>query len=281
MLAKNELKKYLNPLSPIPTRMRPRGKLSEFIRCILFDIYGTLFISGSGDIGTAKKQSPANHHLQGLLDAYGIDKSPQQLMAAFYCAIEKKHDQLKKQNVDFPEVEIDVIWQHILPTTDLDTARGFALAFELIVNPVYPMPHLRTFLMQLKKRGILLGIVSNAQFYTQYLFPLFLNADIDEFGFDTSLCFFSYQYQHAKPSLLLFREAAEALAHMGIKDTSVLYVGNDMLNDIYPASSIGFRTALFAGDARSLRLRENDLRCRNVSPDLIVTELMQLLEYIP
>jgi len=53
-----------------------------------------------------------------------------------------------------------------------------------------------------------------------------------------------------------------------------------MLNDIYPANAIGFQTALFAGDQRSLRLRTDDPRCVNLKPDLVLTDLAQLLKYI-
>jgi len=49
-----------------------------------------------------------------------------------------------------------------------------------------------------------------------------------------------------------------------------------MLNDIQPSGELGFRTALFAGDERSLRLREGDRRVENVSPDLIITDLRVL-----
>ena len=58
----------------------------------------------------------------------------------------------------------------------------------------------------------------------------------------------------------------------------VLAVGNDMLNDVLPARETGFRTALFAGDARSLRLREGDPRLDVFSPDLVLTDLDQLPE---
>ena len=54
-------------------------------------------------------------------------------------------------------------------------------------------------------------------------------------------------------------------------------MGNDMLNDILPARSVGFRTALFAGDKRSLRLRRDDPRCNNLKPDMILTDLIQLV----
>jgi len=53
-----------------------------------------------------------------------------------------------------------------------------------------------------------------------------------------------------------------------------------MLNDILPAQRIGFKTALFAGDKRSLRLRPDDARCEDIVPDIIVTDLLQLVEYL-
>ncbi|MGD8667822.1 MAG: hypothetical protein PVI58_17580, partial [Desulfobacterales bacterium] len=69
-------------------------------------------------------------------------------------------------------------------------------------------------------------------------------------------------------------------AAKGIARSSTLVVGNDMLNDIYPAKKMGFQTALFAGDARSLRLRKDDPRCHDLRADLILTDLEQLIGHI-
>jgi len=57
----------------------------------------------------------------------------------------------------------------------------------------------------------------------------------------------------------------------------VLYVGNDRVNDIWPAVEEGMSTALFAGDSRSFRPRENDPRIRGVREDLLLTDLRQLI----
>ena len=57
-----------------------------------------------------------------------------------------------------------------------------------------------------------------------------------------------------------------------------MYVGNDMLNDIASAAKVGLRTALFAGDARSLRWRKGDERVEGVVPDLVLTDLLQLVD---
>jgi len=65
----------------------------------------------------------------------------------------------------------------------------------------------------------------------------------------------------------------------GINPQQPLYVGNDMLKDIWPAARLGCKTALFAGDRRSLRLREDDERCRELEPDLVVDDLSQLAQF--
>lgn len=272
--------KYATPLFPIPTSLKHSGKLKQKIRCVLFDIYGTLFISGSGDISVAKKESQQIEKLETLLIKFGISKSPKKVLDGLFNTIEETHVSLRKKGIDFPEVVIEQIWMRVLENDDFSTVRAFAIEFELIANPVYPMPHLKKMLSNCKELNVLMGIISNAQFYTPYLFNWFLDSSPEALGFDPDLTLYSYQFGYAKPSTFMFKMAAEKLKHRHIPPPSVLYMGNDILNDIYPAKKIGFSTALFAGDARSLRLREDDPKCKNLSADLIITDLDQILDYI-
>jgi len=281
MLKNNLLSKYMKPLLPRPTSFQRSGKLEDKIQGILFDIYGTLFISGSGDIGTAKGKSYTAENLENLLNTFGIPQTPPEILNRFFATIETTHQTLNEKGVDFPEVEIDRIWMRVLEIDDLDTVRAFAVEFEWIVNPVYPMPNLEKTLSTCNALNVLLGIISNAQFYTPYLFKWFLDSSPEDAGFHPDLIFYSYKFGYAKPSIFMFDAAAEELGKMGVSPHSVLYVGNDMLNDIYPANKAGFRTALFAGDARSLRLRENDPRCKDLSADIVITDLIQILDHIP
>ena len=277
---KELFKKYTRSLTPVPTGRQPAGHLDQAVKCILFDVYGTLFISDSGDIGIARAKSKKHREIQNLIEKYHVNAASDSLLQTLYDCIEKKHLLMRREGIDFPEIEIDAIWMEILNTKDRSTARQFALEFELIVNPVYPMPHLKDVLESLKKRQIPMGMISNAQFHTLYLFDWFLNGNPQDLGFSVELLFLSYRLKHAKPSGRLFELAAEKLKHMGIPGSSVLYVGNDMRNDIMPATKTGFQTALFAGDKRSLRLREDDPDCKDITPDIVITDLSQLLEYI-
>ncbi|OEU67483.1 MAG: hypothetical protein BBJ57_08335 [Desulfobacterales bacterium PC51MH44] len=280
MLNSDLISKYITPISPLPTSLHQSGKLKKKIKSILFDVYGTLFISGSGDISIAKREARQTEKLEKLLHKFGINKDPQTILKGFFSTIENEHEILRKKGIDFPEVEIDQIWMRVLENKDPDTIRVFAVEFELIVNPVYPMPHLEKMLAICKDLNVLMGIISNAQFYTPYLFNWFLDSNPEDLGFHPDLILYSYKFGHAKPSTFMFQVAVERLKKSDIPAHSALYIGNDMLNDIYPAKKAGFQTALFAGDARSLRLRKDDPECKDLSADLVITDLVQILDYL-
>jgi putative hydrolase of the HAD superfamily len=280
MLKSDLISKYITPISPLPTSLHQSGKLKKKIKSILFDVYGTLFISGSGDISISKREARQTEKLAKLLHKFGINKDPQTIVKGFFSTIDNEHEILRKKGINFPEVEIDQIWMRVLENNDPDTIRGFAVEFELIVNPVYPMPHLEKMLAICKDLNVLMGIISNAQFYTPYLFNWFLDSNPEDLGFHPDLTLFSYKFGHAKPSTFMFQIAVERLKKRDIPAHSALYIGNDMLNDIYPAKKAGFQTALFAGDARSLRLRKDDSECKDLSADLVITDLVQILDYL-
>ena len=113
------------------------------------------------------------------------------------------------------------------------------------------------------------------------LHTAFLDADLEELGFDRRLLFFSCAYLRAKPGTFLYERAREVLSDQGVRAGEVLFVGNDMRNDIWPAQKVGFRTAIFAGDRRSLRLRADDPCCGQLRADVTITELSQLMQVLP
>ncbi len=267
-------------LKPRPTGLKPRGQLDAPIKCILFDIYGTLFISESGDIGQARQLARRSNKIASLLRDWGTDSPVDRVIQRFLDAIEAEHQKLKLRGNRYPEVQIDQIWMDVLNLSTLDQARAFALEYELIVNPVYPMPRLKEMLEACHAAGVVMGVISNAQFYTSYLFEWFLGSQMQHLGIDPELTLLSYKYGCAKPSMQLFETARKRLESRDIAPHQALYLGNDMRNDIWPAARAGFKTALFAGDARSLRLRNDHPRCRELEPDLIVTDLNQIRAYL-
>jgi putative hydrolase of the HAD superfamily len=162
----------------------------------------------------------------------------------------------------------------ILGINDIAVIKKSACLFELIVNPVYPMPNLEKMLSACHESNVTMGIISNAQFYTKCLFEWFLDLRPEQIGFHPALTIYSYICVHAKPLMCMFDRANEKLKDMGICENDVLYLGNDMLNDISPAKKAGFTTALFAGDKRSLRLRKDHSECMHMKADMVITDLI-------
>lgn len=271
---------YAAAMSPEPTPLSAGGRLNLPVRVVLFDIYGTLLISASGDIHAAVNQPRSNERIEQLLHKYHVRHSVPDLLDAYFSTVQSAHDRMRGQGIDVPEIQVESIWMKVLQTHDLVTARRFAVEFEMIVDPTWPMPHARETIAAIRQTGIILGIISNAQFYTPHLFDLFFEASVEEMGFDPGLIFYSFIHGRAKPSPEMFEKAADRIRSMGFEPGEAVYVGNDMKNDILPSRAMGFQTVLFAGDRRSLRLRENDPGCMGVNPDLVITDLAQFPAYL-
>ena len=287
----------LDPIRPIPTETQPNFRKDETIKAIILDIYGTMLISSSGDIDRTEL---SEKNLKTALDAAGIkitdgvDDVLNQILQDFEYTVRICHEAARKNNVPYPEIDILSVWKIILIHSrrkklidykdDVDIML-LTCVFEFLSNHVYPMPELHYTIEELHKKSMPLGIVSNAQFYTPVLLNYYLNGLISlnekVRGFDKDLTVFSYKLGKGKPDPSLFEELIPTLKwKYGIIPSEVLFIGNDMLKDIYTSKQVGFKTALFAGDKRSLRMHENDKRTTGVKPDYIITEIKQLLEIV-
>ena len=269
----------LQPLGPLPLKLREdwealvpkkNAPVLDGIRAVLFDLYGTLFISGAGEIAAmAADIVPAEIQNNALAE----------METYFRQEVKRRHETARAAGIDWPEVKAEEIWAAYkgnLPDARIASpysGRELALRYELEINPVYPMPYAKEVLHSLVSGGRKLGIISNAQFYTPLLFNAFFNASPRELGFDPELCIYSFEEGEAKPSPRLFTKARELLIRQNIQPEETLYIGNDMRNDIIPAAAAGFATALFAGDRRSLRLRESDPACAGKKPSMVIKDL--------
>ena len=292
----DRIKELSEPLEPLPTGAKLNLTVLDGMETVLFDIYGTLLVSGSGDVGIAAATDSAEALIQSLIvSGYEGDheRAGELGPGLLHAQVEHWHKAARESGTDFPEVEISRVWKNIIerfqsleilkPDDDPRRIERLAVEYECRVNPVWPMPDALRTIKNLHERGFRLGIVSNAQFYTPLTIEALFGKSLEQLGFEKELCVFSYKKLKAKPSVELFsfdkaqdRQALETKVDW----SKTLYVGNDMLNDIWTASQVGCRTCLFAGDQRSLRLRENDKRCRNLRPDAVVDNLHQITEMV-
>ena len=297
------IEKFLSESSkmvPVPTSLEPRYKPNPSIRTVVFDVYGTILISASGDI---EESVISTDNLKTSLNAAGIELSesladPVQvlfdMLDSFKKQILRTHEEERRPDKPYPEVDILEIWNTILKRSHQEQLihisdplciKCFTFVFELLCNNLYPMPEMKDVILKLASRDLPLGIISNAQFYTPVILNFFMHGKISESEvvapFDPDITVFSYVQKRSKPDGLLFDIVKEQCRlKYQISPSEILFVGNDMFRDIYPAKRAGFKTALFAGDRKSLRLRKEKPETDGLEPDFIITELNQLLKII-
>ncbi len=273
------------PMEPLPSGESSRSEPLAGIRAVLFDVYGTLLISASGELELTGEGNRAAC-LAEALRSLGIEPPATCSDATEWLSdeIRARHTASRSSGIDVPEVEIRSIWRNVWRKwRDVEPAlpeevdiEALAVEYEMRVNPVWTMPHADACLAQLAQRGITLGLISNAQFFTPLVLAALLNGSPEELGFTPELCLYSFEYGWAKPAGRLYELSRERLQLRGISPQEVLYVGNDMRNDVVPAARVGFHTALFAGDRRSLRWREQDPSVAGCRPDRVVVDLNEI-----
>ncbi len=291
-----ELLDRLEVLEPIETGVEAQFTKDPEIKAVVFDIYGTLLVSSSGDVDQAEITIS---NLQKAFEASNIEvlegeQALEHILKDFKYTINICHTEARKNDIPYPEIDILSIWEIVLihaKDKKLVSFNGDAnvmrmtCIFEFLSNKVFPMPELKETVLELKRRGYPLGIVSNAQFYTPVLMNYFLNNTVGLSEqiepFDPELTVYSYRFGIGKPSTGLYEDLLPVLRKKyNLDPRQVLFVGNDMLKDIYASNKVGFKTVLFAGDKRSLRERKDDERTRELKPDYTISHLNQILKIV-
>ena len=263
------------------------GNMLKDIRAVVFDVYGTLFDywkpefvdeeSRKAAMLNAFTKTIAFFGMEACISAMNPADAPEKTLSDFYHGlIAIKHNVIQEKGIEFPEVKIEEVWEAIIlmlkrrgycytgtqPINDADLSRCMAYYynFHALNRGLYPgVAHA---LQTLKKQGMELGIVSNAQFYTCIDLTLNLreqsNNVIDDAGelFNHDLMYFSFEYGSAKPGQILFRRLFDALYEYQILPSQVVFVGNDLAADIKPAQDAGMKTALFTGDSASVYVHD-------------------------
>ncbi len=266
------------------------------IRAVIFDVYGTLInYWRPGFQTTETREQTLLGSFKTLADRFGMSEyllkiepgqPPEKTLADFYRGlILMGHQKAEKKGIVCPEIKIEEVWNIIIlmlqrhgyvsekhcpgKADELSRYVAFTYNFLSLGRELYPGVY--SALQRLKEDQIVLGILSNAQFYTPIDLTLLFRdqsggeiSDIQEI-FDTDLTFFSYEYGVSKPGELLFSNLYNALYEMHIVPSQTVFVGNDLVLDIEPAQTAGMNTALFTGDQSSAYFHDKK---EQVIPDI-------------
>jgi len=197
-----------------------------------------------------------------------------------------------------PEIKLEQVWERLLRRLgkggyafDADIvgpipafAQKAALFCDESLERTALFPGALEALATLAERGVRQGIAGDGQVYTNAQLVKALVRDggprtLSAF-FDPLLFSYSYEVSTHRPDPALYRALIPRLAERGIQPGETLVVGNDMVNDVVVPASLGFRTALFAGDAETVRLHADDPAAHRARPNAILIDIRQVCDVV-
>ena len=287
-----------------------REKSLTDIRAVIFDVYGTLLNywrpefdqPGGRDRALlgAFCETVAYFGFADALTDMNPEESPEKTIHDLYHGlITLNHEKSIEKGVTFPEVRIEEVWMvilmmlrrhgfdssrcHLGDDRDLAKCVAYYYNYQALGRQLYP--GVADALVGLKEKNMVLGIVSNAQFYTPIDLTLLLRDQsggrFDDYTeiFDPDLVVLSYEIGYSKPNPGIFRKLFDALYEFHILPSQTVFVGNDLLQDISPAQEAGMKGAFFVGDDKSAFVHD---AAQKVVPDVCFSswdELPRLLSF--
>ena len=143
--------KGIKPLDTIPTGASISYTKENNIKAVIFDIYGTLIISASGDVMQAEYSADMYYDacVASGIEVVTDKKDDLIYMHDIYELMVKVHkERSRKRGIPFPEVDIEKVWVDVLADADQlglirlkkdADLRTFIFVFELKSKKVWPM----------------------------------------------------------------------------------------------------------------------------------------------
>lgn len=290
-----------------PVNAQPYLKPLPGIKAVAWDVYGTLLRITDGEL--------LFQHPQAVRMEVALDKTLQEfaIWHAMSCKPGPPWEYLQSMYLrayddlrlagsgrkgDLTEIDSAKLWRKILGKLNLEEfrydvavygdldqlAEKMAYFFHASLQGTEAADGALTTLHSLENAGIISGLVADGQCFTevQMLRGLRAQGTLPPAGglWSPDVVVLSARAGVRKPSKSLYLQAIQRFASLGCEPSQVLYVGARLREDLTVAKSLGFRTALFAGDKTSLRATLSDLRDPAVKPDRMLTEVPQVLEIL-
>jgi FMN phosphatase YigB (HAD superfamily) len=295
---------------PAPPRIdAPKAKPSLErlpVKCVFWTVYGTLVAIPHGEL---QFEHPREFVTDTAMDKVikefkmwnSMSRKPGEPSAYLKEQYRKALTVLKMAGSGgerYPEVQAERVWDDIvkkLQQKDYSYDAGvYGPPDELVKKVAYfyhasiqgtgPYPGAADALRMTAERGIGQGLLTDGQCFTAGQLQRCLRRQDPAFELaatiPSALRIISADKKAKKPSESLFRAAAQAALARGLAPSDVLHVGSNLARDIAPAKKVGFYTALYAGDRNSLVATKDQLKDPTTRPDVLITELPQIIEVI-
>lgn len=286
-----------------PPKVKPHLKPVP-ARAVLWTVYGTLVAVPQGELLFEHPQDfVTDAALDKLIKEFKMWNSMSRKPGAPAVHLKEMYTKtlttLRMVGVSgekFPEVAVEKVWEDVVKklrdyTFDVvrygslnEYARKMAYFYHASIQGAGAYPGAAETVRAIASGVRQQGLLADGQCFTVGQLQRCLkqqNPDLDVNAvFPPALRFISADRKARKPSDTLFKAAIQVLGEKGIRPGEILHVGSSLTRDIGPAKKHGFRTALFAGDKTSLAATPEQLKDPAFRPDVMLTELPQVLEVI-
>jgi FMN phosphatase YigB (HAD superfamily) len=289
-----------------PVKARPHLVRLPGVRCVLWDVYGTLLRIAGGELWF--------EHPQPFVMDVALDKTiqefkmwgsmsrkpgqPAEYLKQIYRQVFLEQRSVPGGGERHPEIASERLWEAIvkkLLQKDYRFDAGFYGSLNEFTRKVAYFFHASlqgtachlgaaAALKHVAGKGLTQGLLGDGQCFTTVQLQRGLAAQDPEARLERLLTdgvsVLSCEVRARKPSDRLFRQALSNLTGRAIAAAEVLHVGCRVEKDLVAARRLGLRTALFAGDRESLQATAEQLKDPHVRPDVLLTELSQIAEVV-
>jgi FMN phosphatase YigB (HAD superfamily) len=211
------------------------------VRALILDIYGTVLDVSPPPADAAERWAELWQETLGRAPALSLSE----FGTACDAVIVREHAAARQAGIRFPEVYWPDVVCEVVPELGADAPilDDFMFGQASLSHTIRLMPGAAAALRAWQRRGLLLGIASNAQPYTlRELGEALAAAGVPLDLFSPSLTFWSFAHGFSKPDPHVFRLLTARLRGLGISAGEALMVGDRLDNDILPARVQGWQT---------------------------------------
>ena len=275
------------------------------VKAVFWNVYGTLLVISEGELKFEVSSDfvmgvALNKTIQEFKMWNSMSRKPGQpsdYLREIYGRI-LTEQRLAPGSERYPEVLSERLWEAVIKKLfqkDYQFDTGFfgslnefskkvAYFFHASLQGTAPYEGMAAALQGVAAAGLKQGLLADSQCFTGVQLKRALDGqnggvDLDQVV-PIAYRFLSNECRCRKPSEQLFRTALQALAAEGVGAGEVLHVGSSLTRDLGPARKLGMRTALFAGDRTSLAASPEQLKEPQYRPDVLLTELSQVVQVI-
>jgi FMN phosphatase YigB (HAD superfamily) len=292
---------------PVSPKATPFLKPLKGIRAVTWGVYGTLLTISAGrlqflhpdPLGMEVALEKTIHEFNMWNSMSRKPGAPwEYLLQQYKGLVETNQLAASPRPGEAPEVDAAHIWQVLierLEKKDFAWDEGFygdveglsekvAWFFHAALQGVRAAPNALVALEHVRRAGLEQGLIGDGQCFTlvqlaRALAPQEAFSRLARLFSKRSVCL-SFQYGVRQPSATLFEACLAQLEERGIKPEEVLHVAPRLKEELAPAKKLGFRTALYAGDAASLEATPAEMNDAALRPDRILTDLRQIRQMV-